>query len=57
MKASNKNKEYLFIKAITPEDLDDKKVKSIFDPSSGGIGTKLNKPKAMFIKTTVDAIK
>ena len=34
-----------------------KREKRIFEPSSGGIGTKLNIPKARFIITIVESIK
>ena len=33
-----------------------RKEKSIFEPSSGGIGTKLNNPKARFIITIIEVM-
>lgn len=52
--AISRTREYCCMNTTNPYALRGKKPKSIFEPSSGGIGTRLNIAKAKFIKTIVD---
>ena len=57
IKIISRNREYCSVWAINVEADWGKSEKSIFDPSSGGIGTKLNMPKARFTKTITEVMK
>ncbi len=57
MKAKSKIKEYCSSISKYEWYRQGKREKSIFEPSSGGIGTKLKIPKAKFIRTIVESIK
>ena len=49
--------EYRSYDKIKEEAEAGKKEKSILEPSSGGIGTRLNKARARFITTIIEIIK
>ncbi|MDQ5954703.1 MAG: hypothetical protein QG583_631 [Patescibacteria group bacterium] len=57
MKTKSKIKEYCSNISKYEWYRQGKREKRIFEPSSGGIGTKLNIPKAKFMRTIVDSIK
>jgi len=57
MKIIMKKKEYCSKKTIALEKELGKKEKSILEPSSGGIGTRLNIPKARLTMTIIEVMK
>ena len=57
IKIKSRIKEYCSNFKILEEKDSGKKEKSILEPSSGGIGTRLNIPKTIFIRTIIEVIK
>ena len=57
IKTRRRIKEYCSYLKILEEKDSGNKEKSILEPSSGGIGTRLNMPKARLIRTMIEVIK